>query len=63
MGEYHKIESSKQNTENKIMDNAKQPIETTQIPEINRIFCKKIELFAQSLNQKAQTVLDKYPTL
>jgi hypothetical protein len=45
------------------MDNAKQPIETTQIPEINRIFCKKIELFAQSLNQKAQTVLDKYSTL
>jgi hypothetical protein len=47
------------------MDNAKQPIETTQIPEIKkaRIFCKEIELFAQSLNQKAQTVLDKYPTL
>jgi len=33
------------------MDNAKQPIETTQIPKIKkaRIFCKEIELFAQSL--------------
>ena len=47
------------------MSNDKQPIETTQISEIKkaRIFCKEIELFAQSLNQKAQTVLDKYPTL
>jgi hypothetical protein len=47
------------------MDNAKQPIETTQIPKIKKaqIFYKETELFAQSLNQKAQTVLDKYPTL
>jgi hypothetical protein len=47
------------------MDNAKQPIETTQIPKIKKaqIFYKEIEQIAQSLNQKAQTVLDKYPTL
>jgi hypothetical protein len=49
------------------MDNAKQPIETTQISETEikkaQIFCEEIELFAQSLNQKAQTLLDKYPSL
>jgi|LakMenE01Jun11ns_1017448.scaffolds.fasta_scaffold8962973_2 hypothetical protein len=47
------------------MDNAKQPIETTQISEIKkaRIFCKEIEQITQSLNQEAQTVLGKYPTL
>ena len=48
------------------MDNVKQPIEIIQTPsEIKkaRIFCKEIELFTQSLNQEAQTVLDKYPTL
>ncbi|BBG57989.1 hypothetical protein [uncultured phage] len=48
------------------MDNVKQLIEATQTPpEIKkaRIFCKEIELFAQSLNQEAQTVLDKYPAL
>lgn len=48
------------------MDNAKRLIETIQTPpEIKKaqIFCKEIELFAQSLNQAAQTVLDKYPAL
>ena len=47
------------------MSSDKQPIETTQIPKIKKaqIFCKEIELFAQSLNQKAQTLLDKYPSL
>ena len=48
------------------MYNAKQLIETTQTPpEIKkaRIFCEEIELFAQSLNQEVQTVLDKYPAL
>jgi hypothetical protein len=47
------------------MSNDKQLIETTQIPKIKKaqIFREEIELFAQSLNQKVQTVLDKYPML
>ena len=47
------------------MSNAKQPIETTQIPEIKKaqIFYEEIEQITQSLNQKVQTVLDKYPSL
>ena len=47
------------------MSNDKQPIETTQIPKIKKaqIFYKEIEQITQSLNQKAQTVVDKYPKL
>ena len=66
MGESYKINLGKQNPRNKIMDKVKQPTKTIQTPsEIKkaRIFCKEIELFAQSLNQEVQTVLDKYPAL
>jgi hypothetical protein len=47
------------------MDNVKQLIETQTPPEIKkaRIFCREIEQITQSLNQEAQTVLDKYPAL
>jgi hypothetical protein len=47
------------------MSNDKQLIETTQIPKIKKAqtFREEIEQITQSLDQKVQTVLDKYPML